>query len=448
MIIYVNPMWSMQTINSDSNYVFLTEVIRKFIDKYPNYYFIMPFPVSTGFRYYDDGFFRSQNVLRIPIKLPQGKRQNNMHFDSNFVSKIYENFGVFVVWNQIPEIAPQLKYLLSNYQLQPSIINQHHYIIHKTLPYPIQTDLHFIYMHLIGDHLANVNVFNSEYCWKMTLDNIREYLPNLEDSISKKKLILKFGFFDDTYKMGNVEKYDKFTFLFNHRFQSYKNWRTTFELFDELHKEYDFQVLVTKAGGDKINVINGKPYVIIKDLPTRKQYFEEIQKCHCNTFNSQHETFCISLLDSMHFGLSVMVPNKTTMPELLGKDNWQIFNSVEEQKEKIIQLIKNKDLLEKHGQANIKQANQFNVTDYVEELKKVFDKEMPTHLFDSMREHNQENLIKKIGNKKELKPEELKKMRSEMNLASQSMPLFKMNVILHNLGWEQIIKDNSSFWIK
>ena len=113
MIIYVNPMWSMQTINSDSNYVFLTEVIRKFIDKYPNYYFIMPFPVSTGFRYYDDGFFRSQNILRIPIKLPLGKRQNNMHFDSNFVSKIYENFGVFVVWNQIPEIAPQLKYLLS-----------------------------------------------------------------------------------------------------------------------------------------------------------------------------------------------------------------------------------------------------------------------------------------------------------------------------------------------
>jgi len=150
----------------------------------------------------------------------------------------------------------------------------------------------------------------------------------------------------------------------------------------------------------------------------------------------------------MHFGLSVMVPNKTTMPELLGKDNWQIFNSVEEQKEKIIQLIKNKDLLEKHGQANIKQANQFNVTDYVEELKKVFDKEMPTHLFDSMREHNQDNLLKKLGNKKELKPDELKKMRSEMNLASQSMPLFKMNVILHNLGWEQIIKDNSSFWIK
>ena len=73
---------------------------------------------------------------------------------------------------------------------------------------------------------------------------------------------------------------------------------------------------------------------------------------------------------------------------------------------------------------------------------------MPTHLFDSMREHNQDNLLKKLGNKKELKPDELKKMRSEMNLASQSMPLFKMNVILHNLGWEQIIKDNSSFWIK
>ena len=86
--------------------------------------------------------------------------------------------------------------------------------------------------------------------------------------------------------------------------------------------------MVTKAGGDRINTINEKPYVMIKDLPTKQQYYDEIQQCHCNTLNSQHETFCISILESMYFGLSTIVPNRTTMPELLGKDNWQIFNKL------------------------------------------------------------------------------------------------------------------------
>ena len=81
MIIFVNPMWSVQTINSDSNYVFLSSVITKFNEKYPEYSFLMPFPASKGFRYYDDGFFKLPNILRIPQNIPQGKKQNNIHFD-------------------------------------------------------------------------------------------------------------------------------------------------------------------------------------------------------------------------------------------------------------------------------------------------------------------------------------------------------------------------------
>ena len=88
-------------------------------------------------------------------------------------------------------------------------------------------------MQLCGDYCADVNLFNSDHCWNMTLDNIREYLPNLENKISEKRKILKFGFFDKNYKYKNVEKYEKFTFIFNHRFQDYKNWRTTFEIFDQ-----------------------------------------------------------------------------------------------------------------------------------------------------------------------------------------------------------------------
>ena len=367
MIIFVNPMWSVQTINSDSNYVFLSEVIKKFHVKYPDYYFVMPFPTTTGFKYYNDDFFQLSNVKRIPFKYPVAKKHNNMHFDTHFIKNVLQEHASFLIWNQIPEVAPQIKFLLGGFQLNPCVINQHHYIIHKSLPYPIEPDLHFVYMQLIGDHLTDLNLFNSEHCFNMTIDNVREYLPNLENSIKNKSRILKFGFFDEKAEI-KQKKYEKFTFLYNHRFQHYKNWHQTFELFDELYKEkYDFQVIITKAGGDRINAINEKPYVLIKDLPTREQYFQEIQKCHCNTFNSQHETFCISILDSMHFGLSIIVPNSTTMPELVGKDDWQIFNNKQEQKEKLIELINNKNYNHEIGQKNIEKSEKLNISLYVDQ---------------------------------------------------------------------------------
>ena len=448
MIIFVNPMWSVQTINSDSNYVYLSSVIRKFAEKYPKYKFLMPFPVSTGFKYYDDGFFKLPNILRIPQNIPQGKKQNNIHFDTFFIKKVYEEFGPYLIWNQIPEVAPQLKFFTSNYHFVPCVINQHHYIIHKSLPYPLEQNLHFVYMQLIGDQLADVNLFNSDHCWNMTLDNIREYMPNFEKTIDDKKQILKFGFFDQLYEYKN-NKYDKFTFVYNHRFQDYKNWRDTFAIFDQLFDEgYEFQVLVTKAGGDRINKINEKPYVIIKDLPTTKQYHEELQKCHCNTFNSQHETFCISILESMYYGLSTIVPNATTMPELLGKDNWQIFKDTNEQKEKLIYLIKNKDKNEEIAKQNIIQANKFNMNDYVDELESVFKNLIKKDVYLSFKDHNKEKLLKKLDGKKELYVEDLRKMAVDMNLGPQSLPLFKFNLILQELGWEQSFNKNKSYWSK
>ena len=450
MIIYVNPMWSVQTINSDSNYVFLSSVITKFNEKYPEYSFLMPFPASKGFRYYDDGFFKLPNILRIPHNIPQGKKQNNIHFDTFFIKKIYDTYGPYLIWNQIPELAPQLKYFMANFHMVPTVINQHHYILHESLPYPLEPNLHFVFMQLCGDYCADVNLFNSDHCWNMTLDNIREYLPSLEKKISEKRKVLKFGFFDKNYKYKNTEKYEKFTFIFNHRFQDYKNWRTTFEIFDQLYAEkHEFNVLVTKAGGDRINIINEKPYVMVKDLPTKQLYLDEIPKCHANTFNSQHETFCISILESMFYGLSTIVPNRTTMPELLGKDNWQLFNTENEQKEKLIHLINNKDVNEKYGKQNQERAKTFNVDDYVDKLHELFQSQIRKTVFTGMKDHNKQGFLKVINNRSELELHDVEKMIRDCGLSkTQSMPMFKANLALYELGYRQKFNKNKAFWLK
>ena len=52
-----------------------------------------------------------------------------------------------------------------------------------------------------------------------------------------------------------------------------------------------FVFVVTKAGGDRINMINEKAaYVMIKDLQTKQQYYDEVFKDVIVMFNSQHET--------------------------------------------------------------------------------------------------------------------------------------------------------------
>ena len=64
-----------------------------------------------------------------------------------------------------------------------------------------------------------------------------------------------------------------------------------------------------------------------------------------------------------------MFLNRTAwFTELLGKDNWQIFNTENEQKEKLIYLIKNKDKCLDYGQKGVEKAKTFNVDDYVDEL--------------------------------------------------------------------------------
>jgi hypothetical protein len=41
MIILVNPMWSVEHLNKDSNYVHIKKVIERYTEMYPNTYFII-----------------------------------------------------------------------------------------------------------------------------------------------------------------------------------------------------------------------------------------------------------------------------------------------------------------------------------------------------------------------------------------------------------------------
>lgn len=452
MIVLVNPMWSVKNVNSDSCYYVIRTIVEKFIELYPDYYFIIPFPVSKGFNYYRDGFFDNRNILRIPKRYPLSKKQNNMDFDSTFYMDINKKYGVSIIWNHIPEVGGHLRYLLDCFTWHWIVVNQHHYIIHKSLPYPIDSSMQYVYMQLVGDQMVDWNLFNSNHCLKMTLDNIQAYLPNLEKSILEKSQVLHFGLIDPVYmEKHRKPKNKEFTFVYNHRLQNYKQWRTTFALFDELYKaKFKFKVLVTLGAGKNYNAVNQKPYVILKELPTKEQYLEELSRCHVNTFNSLHETFCISILESMFYNIPCIVPNSTTMPELLGENNPQLFNNQKEQKSMLIDLMKNPKRIKKYGDYNHNRAKEFSLEKYCHALHDVFENQLDAkrNIGDEIKPRTFKVFTKLVNEYHTIKLDDALKIINRIGLANQSMPMSRFNLFMRQNNFTQTLQDGKTVWTK
>ena len=447
MIILVNPMWSVEHLNKDSNYVHIKKVIEKYTEMYPNTYFIIPFPVKN-FKYHEDGFFENMNVLRVPYIIPLSKKINNITFDGSFYNNIVEKYGINTIYNQIPEVTGQLKCLDTHFSSNLTVINQHHYIYHDSLPYPLKNQMQYVYWQILGDALADVNIFNSNYTKKMVQDNINKYMPDFASQIADNSVVVPFGLWNKKDIVKN-KKFDKFTFVYNHRLQQYKNWETTFDVFDELQKSFDFDVALCPVGPVNITPVNNRPYTRVFECKNQDEYYDVLSRCHANTFNSQYETYCISIFESMMLGLATIVPNSTTMPELLGQRNPQLFDSKKEQIEKLTSILKDNEKAEVFGKQNKNLAKNFSVEKYCESLHKIFVGELTKqNMYESLKDKNKAKLQQYLAKHKKISVHDMKKVRRFINLSNQSVPNHRLVNIMYHAGYEQIIEKNEAYFVK
>ena len=446
MVILVNPMWSVEHLNKDSNYVHIKKVIENYNKLHPDTYFIIPFPVKH-FKYYEDGFFQNPNVIREPYTIPLAKKINNITFDGAFYNKLIEKYCINTIYNQIPEVTGQLKSIDSHFSSTVNIVNQHHYIYHNSLPYPLENQMQYVYWQIVGDVLADVNIYNSKYTKQMVLENIDMYMPGFRKQIEDKSKVLYMGLYDESSIVKN-KKFDKITFLYNHRLQQYKNWMFTFEIFDKLALKYDFDVAVCPVGPDNVSAVNKKTYTRIYECPTQKEYYDVVSKCHVNTFNSQYETFCISIFESMMHGLATIVPDATTMPELLGKCNEQMFKTKEEQYEILERILQTPKLIEQWGQYNQKRASTYSLDSYCNNLHKIFTEQLnKNNFYETLRPRNRAKIDKYLAKYKRITANDLKKIRRFINLSNQSVPNHRLANIMHHAGYEQILDNNETVFV-
>jgi len=358
MIIFAQPMYSRAELNSDSNYVLISSLIRAMANVRPSWHFILPFPDNkSGFKYDDDGFFKLSNVTRIPQRLNPRRHGGAVHYDSLWYDRLMKTTAIDIVWCNLVEMAGNIKHAgeaTYNDTFKPVVIAHHHYVVHESLPYPIEAMENIRWMQLTGAVNADANIFHSDHCKSMLLDNAKELLSPV--SVKKIKLNARsapLGVLETT--LSPVFKNNKEpVIVYNHRLQGYKRWRETFDMLDEIYKEgTKFKVRFTSSTKENLSHILKYPFVEVSLGATREDYIKNITGCDLNVTNSSHETFCISAVESMALGQPLVAPDGITFPQITGRETTKypyLFKNKAQQKKMLIKLLRDRSERQKWGQ--------------------------------------------------------------------------------------------------
>lgn len=426
-------MWSVDSINADSNYIIIKQICNELIPtgKF-NFYLIM----DSNRKYVRDDLHRMVKLIGLPQ--PRSKKLQVAAWNVNALRQILDRLPIDIIWNNVVERGHHFKWwhdTLENW-VRPIVFNYHHYVIHRSLNHvayynPCQ---HILADQLSGSLQADCNYFHTQHCRNMLFEEARDWLHPKKIEDLESRTICHLGGYCKPFDAQT--KYDRFTFVYNHRMAGYKNWRTTWELFDQLHSEgFEFDVIIT--GGDKGGLSKAeRPYTTIKSFTTHQEYLQELAKCHANVINSQHETYCIAIAESMMCDQVIVAPKAVTFPELLGSDYPYLFETVESQLE-MLRTILSKDIRSmNHDKDKLLVSNH---AQYIGNLwEELYDRvKGQKTVLSSIRDDVKREKIKLFLDSNSKAPlEKLVKLIRGLNLESQAFPISKIKTLLDEQGFQ------------
>jgi glycosyltransferase involved in cell wall biosynthesis len=187
---------------------------------------------------------------------------------------------------------------------------------------------------LAADHV----VLNSAHTLQMMTESFSYFLnPEAMLEVLEKSEVIPFGLVNEELFEQPIREHDKPVVLYNHRFENYKQPKVTAEVLNALRRNgLDFEVWVTQYASQKVGEF---PVDAVVGHPEFGQYIENIAVPAVNTINSIHETFCISILDSLALGQLVVAPNAVTFPELVPDDYPFLFSDKANQVEMLAHIL-------------------------------------------------------------------------------------------------------------
>ena len=334
------PFWSQSdALNWDSNYVVLRRMLPGLSERLPEWVWLVTWPQKSKgadkWRYADDGLW-GDRIVPYPWPYDTAMRSSVLSWDVDRFKSL-EQQGVTLYWMHQVESALQVKYGYAgsfNTNAHPAVVAQHHYIIHDSLPYPVESQLPRLWAQMGGTIAADVVVFNSRHCSRMADDTFGQFLTGAQlKRITEKSQVIPFGFVDPRlFDVDVPEPSDDRppVVIYNHRFENYKQPALTADALNQMrHRGHKFEVWVTQYVGQEMKHF---PVDKVVGDPDMARYIANIAVPGLNVINSVHETFCIAMLDSIALGHLPVAPDAVTFPELVPSDYPFLFRDEKEQR--------------------------------------------------------------------------------------------------------------------
>ncbi len=426
--IFIYPMLSVDNINGDSNYIIFKQVVNAILSKTNKFNFILLLDSERAYQKDDI----DKRVKIIKTKMATSKKHQVTEFNTRLFKQIFQRFPIDIIWNNVVEQGHNFKYftdtISDDYKFK--VFNHHHYVIHKSLGGQGRYDIlkNILFNQLVGSLGADLNYFQTQHCFNMLLEEAEKYLSKSSILQIKNNSVMKLAGYCEENVIESSEKYEKFTFIYNHRLDGYKNYKDTFQQFDKLYAQgFDFQVILTAADSANTNSMNKRPYAKIKNFVKHSDYLKELSKCHANATNSQHETYCISIAESIMNDQIIFAPNDCTFPELLGKDYPFLFNSLDEQYKKMKKVLESN--VRSYNNKNKKALSIDSHSDFLIETFSKLGQIKP--VFSRIKNQDKKKAIeKKLKQAKSVKTKEMRSFLSKIGLSTQSFPEMKVKKLM------------------
>lgn len=345
----MNILWyfmlSNQNINTDSQYIFMQNMIEGVLKTDPTVNFVVMMPLNPKIHFTNDGFFdeHRDRVMVLSYPAPAGKTTHALFFNSQLIFETCKKYGICTILNNIPEVGTAM----SKIQPDPSInaplcITYNHYTIHPSLPYPMRGYENLRCLALMGNWFSHKVIFNTRYHYSMHQDNLKEFgfYSNFNEDIEKKLAIVPGPIMGKTMRKNfdlnaPFKTGPKIIFYYNHRLQEYKHYETTFDLLNFLWQtgRREFELWLSYNSGDQIKwALKQYPFAMVNSAQTHDEYYFNLKTPHFNVTNTVHETFCYAILESALLGGIPVIPRRVTFPELFPSDYPFFFSDDEEEK--------------------------------------------------------------------------------------------------------------------
>jgi hypothetical protein len=277
---------------------------------------------------------------------------NTLSYDATWYDQLFRKIGFDAILNNQVETAAQVAQ--SGQQTfadagRPLSIASHVYVIHRSLPYLFDGMMeHVALSQCMGAYCSDYNVFDSDHCETMFFETAGEFL-NAEklESIRRRSEVIPLGTLESSLRYVERPRTETPVIIYNHRLQTYKNYKTTMEVLQSLWNEgLRFRCIVTSSSSENSSRVMSYPFVEFKLCATREDYLKVLREGDLNVTNSQHETFCMSAVESMACGQCLIAPQGVTFPQITGQSENgypYLFRDEQDQRSFIRKLVQEKE---------------------------------------------------------------------------------------------------------